>query len=143
MAELVLVRGLPGSGKSTYIKNEYPSHVHLEADMYFMDSGEYKFDPAKLGSAHMWCLRNARDYLTRGMNVAVSNTFTTPKELHSYAQVAKELNVPVTIIAMKTAYGNIHNVPQSKLEEMANRWKENDGIAHQFEGLQVTYREVI
>lgn len=35
----VITRGLPGSGKSTYIKNNYPDVVACSADNAFMKNG--------------------------------------------------------------------------------------------------------
>ena len=56
MNTLVLLRGLPGSGKSTAAKlfNKAP---HFEADMYFMKNGNYKFDFNGLKDAHNSCKR--------------------------------------------------------------------------------------
>ena len=50
---LVLLRGLPGSGKS-YLGHYIWTSV-FEADKYFEQDGEYKFDPSKLKEAHQWC----------------------------------------------------------------------------------------
>ena len=46
MGHLILVRGLPGSGKSTEAKKiAKTGYYHFEADQYFITpSGEYKFD---------------------------------------------------------------------------------------------------
>lgn len=43
--ELLLIRGLPGSGKTTMAK-QYAQigYVHCEADQYFERDGEYRFD---------------------------------------------------------------------------------------------------
>ena len=41
---LYLVRGVPGSGKSTFAKQL--GGTHFETDTYFMVDGEYKFDPS-------------------------------------------------------------------------------------------------
>ena len=40
-------------GKSTLAKRV--CNQHIEADMFFMKDGEYKFDPTKLKQAHEWC----------------------------------------------------------------------------------------
>lgn len=40
-----ILRGLPGSGKSTYAKKlAEEGWLHFENDMYFMKNGKYVFD---------------------------------------------------------------------------------------------------
>lgn len=119
----LLVRGLPGSGKTTYVKDMCPDYLHYEADMYFEQDGDYNFDNSKLGDAHRWCLANFNLAIKRGLNVAVANTFTTMKEMRNYLKVAKEAGYEITIVEMKTNYGSIHNVPQSTLDRMQSRWQ--------------------
>jgi len=46
MKVIYLLRAIPGSGKSTLAKTL--GAVHFEADMYFMEGNEYKFNPTKL-----------------------------------------------------------------------------------------------
>ena len=54
---LFIVRGVPGSGKSTFAKHIWNEYAICEADKYFVDreTGEYKFDATKLKEAHEWC----------------------------------------------------------------------------------------
>lgn len=122
--KLILVRGLPGSGKSTIA--EQLSHIswmnHLEADMYFMRDGEYKFDVNKLGAAHAWCQNETRECLREGNPVVVSNTFTTIKEIRPYFDIAKELGIIPNVILAQGNFGNIHNVPEETLEKMRQRF---------------------
>jgi adenylylsulfate kinase-like enzyme len=53
--ELVLIRGLPGTGKSTRAK-KMRDHLHLEADMFLMVDGVYVYDQSKVRAAHEQCL---------------------------------------------------------------------------------------
>lgn len=56
MGSLMLIRGLPGSAKSTLAKSfVIYQYQHIEADMYFMKNGEYVFDVNVLHRAHKWC----------------------------------------------------------------------------------------
>lgn len=125
--QLILVRGIPGSGKSTKAKSmlvSNPNLVHLEADMLFEASGEYKFDPTLLSTAHDWCYSNTVFNLLAGKDVVVTNTFTKMWELESYLYIGQRLECDITIIEMKCEYGSIHGVPESKLQQMKARWEE-------------------
>ena len=53
MQELIIIRGIPGSGKTTMAKS-YQGYSHYEADMFFMKDGVYNFDRAKIKNAHNW-----------------------------------------------------------------------------------------
>lgn len=123
--KLTLIRGLPGSGKSTLAKKlaSTDDGEHFEADMYFMtSSGEYVFDAQRLRHAHVWCQTETFDCLSFGASVYVSNTFTTIKELRPYFDLALEFGITPTVITMNNQWGNIHGVPEDKLEAMKQRF---------------------
>jgi uridine kinase len=128
MSILYLIRGLPGSGKTTLAKqmSKDMDIAHFEADMFFEIDGEYKFDPKKLGDAHAWCLRSVADELFHGYDVIVSNTFTTKKEMNDYL----ELTPNSVIIECKGNYGSVHNVPEATLAKMRNRWVPNSELGY-------------
>ena len=117
--EIVLIRGLPGSGKSTIAKDML-GYVHFEADMYLLIDGVYVYDPSKVRNAHDWCVESAKEALQKGQNVVVSNTFITLWELQRYV----DLNFPFRIIELKTMWPNIHGVPLKIIERMSRGWQE-------------------
>lgn len=122
---LYIVRGLPGSGKSTYAKTLVHPSAHFEADQYFMKGGKYVFDPSKLKDAHADCLARTRKAMVDGKHkmVAVSNTFTMKWELQPYIDLANELGWTVRVIRMTGDYGSIHDVPKDSIEKMRSRFE--------------------
>lgn len=128
---LYLVRGLPGSGKSTFARKLKYMGVcgrHFEADMYFLDErGDYIFDITKIREAHTWCQQSTKQALEEGSSVAVSNTFVKLWEMDYYISLAKELGVPYTVITVEGDHGNIHSVPQEVLTRMKETWEKYPG----------------
>ena len=121
---LTLVRGLPGSGKSTYAKTL--NCFHIEADMFHMNDGTYEFDAANLKKAHELCQKFAKTVLESGADVVVSNTFTQYWELKPYIDMALQLQASIKVVEMKEDYGNVHNVPSEVISTMKERWEEID-----------------
>jgi predicted kinase len=126
--KLILIRGLPGAGKSTLAKKlKKPSWKHFEADMYHIQDGVYKFEMSRLSEAHAWCFDEASNAIREGNTVIVSNTFTTIRELQSYLNMAEDYNVPVEVIHCTGNFTSIHDVPELALQKMASRWQKYAG----------------
>ena len=126
---LYIVRGIPGSGKSTFAKSL--GGVHFEADMFFMKDGEYKFDMFKLKEAHKWCQNSVNTAMilntTAGINqtIVVSNTFTQEWEMKPYFDIAEVYGYKVFSIIVENRHGGVneHNVPEEVLSLMKNRYE--------------------
>ena len=121
MKNLILVRGLPGSGKSTVAKSL--GGFHIETDMFW--GLEYKFDMSRIKEAHQWCQDMAKKAFNLYDKVVVSNTFTTAFELLPYFDIAKEVGIKPQVILCQGQFGNIHNVPEEVLAKMAGRFEYN------------------
>lgn len=122
--EIILIRGVPGSGKTTKAKKEYPNHVLYEADQFFTDhKGNYAFDPQKIQDAHKWCQAKAKRSLHAGKNVVVANTFTRVWEMKPYLMMASRLGCKVKVIEASGSFKNVHGVPEEKVKEMRERFE--------------------
>jgi predicted kinase len=128
--KLILIRGISGSGKSTYAKKlmkDDPSLAHYEADMYFYQNGKYNFNPKELKDAHAWCKFKTENALQNGQSVIVSNTFTQKWEIEPYIQLGKKYGAEIVIKKATGNYQNVHGVPDEALERMRSRWEDLDG----------------
>lgn len=101
MKKVYSMRGLPGSGKDTYIKNRWDINkiTICSADDFFMVDGEYRFDADKLGEAHVTCMRNFLRALANDVEVVVvNNTNIKIHEISPYAAVAAAMGYDFEII---------------------------------------------
>ena len=132
---LYIVRGLPGSGKSTFAEKLVGADFLVcEADKYFInkDTGEYNFDPSKIKEAHKYCQNLVETYMSDSLvndqwyrQIAVSNTFTQEWEMQPYFDLAKKYDYTVFVVIVENRHGgkNVHGVPDDKLEIMKNRFE--------------------
>lgn len=119
--QVIILRGVSGSGKSTVANLFKNPKVICCADDYFTDDeGNYNFDPSKRGDAHEYCRKQFDDALSNGRyrNIIVANTNSKPSEWEYYENRAKELGVEVCFLVVENRHGNkdIHNVPESAIQ---------------------------
>jgi len=119
MKKLLLIRGLPGSGKST-MAMQMANYIHFEADMFFMRNGKYCFDASKIQDAHRWCRDKTLQALKAGKNVVVANTFTCKWEMKPYL----DMGFDTQIIDANGSWPNIHGVPHEAMVRMKKCWEE-------------------
>jgi predicted kinase len=130
--ELILLRGLPGSGKTTLAKiilqlRSTDEPEVLSADDFFEDKeGEYNFDPTKLKEAHNYCqFRCSERMRQQKAKIVVANTFTQEWEMDEYFKMAERYNYRVHTVIVENRHGNenVHGVPEDKLQQMKNRFQ--------------------
>jgi predicted kinase len=130
---LFLVRGLPGSGKSTFATHIWNEYAVCEADKFFYDKeGNYNYDPSKIKDAHAWCKNEVetrmKDHQINPQyypEIAVSNTFTQEWEMKDYYELADKYGYKVVSLIIENRHNgkNVHGVPDEKLEIMRNRFE--------------------
>ena len=124
---LYLIRGVPGSGKSTIAKalmKALKVDAHYEADQYFIMADEYIFVRGSLGQAHLWCELKTKTALENKLSVVVANTFITLDEMYPYVDMAEQLGINCVVIVAGGDYGSIHDVPAEKIQSMRDRWED-------------------
>ena len=138
---ILILRGLPGSGKSTLIKEvkswsdsgEYDPYV-CSSDAFFEDKdGNYFFDSKLLPINHAKCfqkyieavrLLGASNAIAPPSNtIIVDNTNTVVNDLVPYCRVAEAYNIPFVIVEVmcdpKDSYNrNVHEVPMEVIYGM-------------------------
>lgn len=133
--KLYIMVGIPGSGKSTFIKT-LPNPVICSADHWFEKSGEYKFDPSQLYVAHRSCQNKCQDSMLQSKPlIVVDNTNLTDKERKPYEDMAEKNGYEIIYIVFepdkknikKYAKRNLHGVDAAKLEVMIEKYRPPSG----------------
>jgi len=133
MKTCIILRGLPGSGKTTiarYLESVFDfSQIRKSSicctDDYFMFGGEYCFDATKLARAHEWNFDNFCARINYGTPlVIVPNTSTRRKEFIHYKEYAEKHGYRVFVLTVENYHNsaNVHGVPETTVEKMRNRF---------------------
>lgn len=121
--DLIIVRGIPNSGKSTFAA--LLSKAICCADDYFMHNGKYVWKAEKVSMAHEWCQRKCRRFMKKGIKrIVIANTNTTVRELQPYMDLARQFDYKFFSIIIETRHNNknSHNVPEITLDKMRERF---------------------
>ncbi|XP_036056713.1 NEDD4-binding protein 2 isoform X2 [Onychomys torridus] len=133
---LVLLRGLPGSGKSFLartLQEDNPSGVILSTDDYFYINGQYQFDVKYLGEAHEWNQNRAKEAFEKKVSpVIIDNTnlqawemkpYVALSQKHKYKVLFREPDTWWKFKPKELARRNIHGVSKEKITRMLEHYQ--------------------
>ena len=122
-----IIRGLPGSGKTTLSQHLAP-YANVAADEWFDKFNDGEFNPKYLKNAHDWCKNEFYHFCKNDESVvAVHNTFIKTWEYESYVNIAKHFGYQVFVITTHNHHDgdSEHSVPNEKINEMRNNFETN------------------
>lgn len=130
LKSLILLRGLPGSGKSSLaqVLSENNTYPIFSVDDFFTDeiTGEYVFNFSNNHLAYKQCEDLTRDAMTQSISkVFVHNTFTIDWELEPYFKLASEFKYSLFVVTVENYHKqkNTHGVSDEQLQKMAEKYK--------------------
>jgi predicted kinase len=125
MTELVIIRGLPGTGKTALAKKFIErGFIHFEANEFLIENGVYIRSPARVTAAHALCQKAADLALMQGHKVVVSNTFVELWEMAPYVASAKAAHAEVTIIQTAGRSYAHYGASEQTVRKMRSRWQQ-------------------
>lgn len=129
MKHVIILRGLPGSGKTSFVEDVIKPDAHIEADQFFVDEkGEYHFDQSRQGLAHKDAMVRFEKALSEEKGkIVVSNTSSRRSEFWSYLKKAKEKGYRVSVMVMENYHkgGDVHNTPKKVIEGFRKNFEIN------------------
>jgi len=121
---LVLLRGVPGAGKST-LAARYRGAMVLGTERFFRGpDGTYRFDQARLGAAHEACLEQFHAALAAGTTpIVVDKCNLTWRAIEPYVLAARRARYEIQVVTLLADPDvcwrrNAHGVPREKVREL-------------------------
>lgn len=135
MKMLYIMRGLPGSGKSTVAKALGKDGIVFSTDDFFLCDGKYEFNSNKLGLYHSMNINRAREAMEDGITpVVIDNTNVRAADCKPYVEAGLKNGYEIEFVEPETKWKfdlnelvkkNTHNVPLFTIKRMLARWEKN------------------
>ncbi|XP_037655755.1 NEDD4-binding protein 2-like 2 isoform X2 [Choloepus didactylus] len=133
---LILLRGLPGSGKTTLSRvllAQSRNGIVFSTDDYFRQQDGYRYNVTQLGDAHDWNQNRAKQAIDQGRSpVIIDNTNTQAWEMKPYVEMAIGKGYKVEFHEPETWWKfdpeelekrNKHGVSRQKIAQMLERYE--------------------
>lgn len=127
--DLIVIRGLPGSGKSTLcaLLSENGQYPVFSIDDYFTGAdGHYSFRYEDNHKAYSHCRERCQKAMEAGCaRIFLDNVFSMDWEMQPYFEMADQHGYRVHVLTAENYHGgsNVHGVSREQLEKMAAKFK--------------------
>lgn len=140
MKKLIIMRGIPGSGKSTKAAElaKENNGVIASVDHFFERTGTYEFDKYSVGHSYGFCEGEVAAYMKQGHDTIIADgVHSVLKRLEVYADLAKTYGYKVeyvypdgdAIFDPQACYEHsVHNVPLQVIKNIAANF-EREAVA--------------
>lgn len=129
MSDLIVLRGLPGSGKTTLaeVLSENGKYPCISIDDYFTGShGEYNFIHSENFKAYEQALQRTEKAMKEAQpKIILHNVFSIAWEMEPYFKLASQYNYRVFVSTVENYHGsdNNHGITEEQLNKMASKFK--------------------
>lgn len=134
--KLIILRGLPGSGKSKTAKRLVRNGVIHSTDDYFTKNGKYVFDIDSVGKFHGFNLMASIRSMKKGISpIIIDNTNIIAMHCAKYVETGKMYGYEIIIIEPDTPWAfdieelvkrNTHEVPRDTITEMLKQYEDHE-----------------
>lgn len=126
---LLILRGLPGSGKTTLahiLKSEHDKVFSIDDYFTHEQTGEYMFDYKQNYLAYAQCLLNVKEAMESNIpKIIIHNTFIKIEEMEAYFKLAGEHEYAIFVMTIEKYHNGInsHDISNEQILKMKEKYQ--------------------
>lgn len=134
--KLIILRGLPGSGKSEIAKKLVGKGIVHSTDSYLIKNCRYEFDHENIAKYHYYNLMGSIRSMKKGVspiiidntNIAASNciNYVEQGKMYGYEIIVMEPDTPWAFDIEELVKRNSHDVPRDTIIDMIQKYEALD-----------------
>ena len=131
-----IVRGLPGAGKSTFVRTNWPHLLNLEFDQFCQREGNYSWGRSRNAEGQEWLRRMVAEVTGYGFDLTVAGVFAGESEhLFNTIRTALLSGYNVFIKTLDGNFGDAHGVRSEDFERMKATFVPDEALEETLERL--------
>ena len=134
--KLIILRGLPGSGKSVIARKLVGNGIIHSTDDYLIKNGKYEFDHDNIAKFHYFNLMDSIRSMKKGISpLIIDNTNIMAFHCINYVEQGKMYGYEIEVVEADTPWAfdveelvkrNSHNVPKETIIDMLQKYETLD-----------------